>query len=140
MVLLVIAAAADSGVLYLGGAVIGGGGFGVAFLGGLRALTAVIPNEHRAAVISAFYVVAYAALSLPAIAGGVVVSALGVMTTFEVFGSVVAALALVVVFQAWRTRPPTRRAHRRLAREPRPRPARLQTARADLVGDPRPTR
>jgi predicted MFS family arabinose efflux permease len=140
MVLLVIAAAADSSALYVGGAVIGGGGFGVAFLGGLRALTAVIPIEHRAAVISAFYVVAYAALSLPAIAGGVVVSSLGVMTTFEVFGSVVAALALVVAFQAWRTRPPTHAAHRRLARHRRLRPARRHTAGPDPLGDLRPTR
>jgi hypothetical protein len=41
----------------------------VALLGGLRALTAVIPNEHRAAVLLAFDVLAYAALSLPAPAG-----------------------------------------------------------------------
>jgi MFS family permease len=117
MVLLVIATATDSSLLFLGGAVIGGGGFGVAFLGALRALTAVIPDEHRAAVMSAFYVVAYAALSLPAIAGGVVVSSLGVRTTFELFGSVAAALALVAAFQAWRTRPPTQRLHQRLAYE-----------------------
>jgi MFS family permease len=111
MLLLVIAAAADSSLVYLAGAVIGGAGFGVAFLSALRALTEVIPNEHRAGVMSAFYVVAYAALSLPAIAGGLVVGSLGLLTTFEVFGSVVAALALVVAFQAWRSRPPTQRAH-----------------------------
>jgi predicted MFS family arabinose efflux permease len=115
MVLLVIAAAADSSLVYLAGAVIGGGGFGVAFLGALRALSAVIPAEHRAAVMSAFYVVAYAALSLPAIAGGTVVGSLGVLPTFEVFGSAAAALALVVAFRAWRTRPPTHRSHHRLA-------------------------
>jgi predicted MFS family arabinose efflux permease len=115
MVLLVIAAATDSSLVYLVGAVIGGGGFGIAFLGGLRALTAAIPNEDRAAVLSAFYVVAYAALSLPAIAGGVVVGPLGLLTTFEVFGSLVAALALVVSFLAWRTRPRTPRVHQRLA-------------------------
>jgi predicted MFS family arabinose efflux permease len=114
MILLVIAAAADSSLVYLAGAIIGGGGFGVAFLGALRALTTVIPTEHRAAVMSAFYVVAYAALSLPAIVGGIVVGSLGVLPTFELFGGVVAALALVVAFQAWRTRPPTRRAYHRL--------------------------
>jgi predicted MFS family arabinose efflux permease len=116
MVLLVIAAATGSSLLYLVGALIGGGGFGLAFLGGLRALTWVIPTEHRAAVMSAFYIVAYAALSLPAIAGGVVVSALGVRTTFEIFGSVVAGLALVVAFKAWQTRPPTQTVLRRPAR------------------------
>ena len=115
MVLLVLAAANDSGVTYLAGAVIGGAGFGVAFLGALRALTSVIPAEHRAAVMSAFYVVAYAALSLPAIAGGIIAGSFGVLATFEVFGSVAAALALVVAFQAWRTRPLAPPAHPRLA-------------------------
>jgi predicted MFS family arabinose efflux permease len=115
LVLLVIATAAGSSQVYLAGSVIGGGGFGIAFLGGLRALTAVIPAEHRAAVLSAFYVVAYAALSLPAIAAGLLVGPLGLLPTFEIFGSVIAALALVAAFQAWRTRPPTRRASHRIA-------------------------
>jgi hypothetical protein len=105
MVLLVLAAADDASLVYLAGAIIGGGGFGVAFLGALRALTSVIPAEHRASVMSAFYVVAYAALSLLAIAGGVIAGSFGVLATFEVFGTVAAALALVVAFQAWRTRP-----------------------------------
>jgi predicted MFS family arabinose efflux permease len=114
-VLLVIATAVDSGLAYLTGAIIGGGGFGVAFLGALRALTAVIPTEHRAAVMSAFYLVAYSALSVPAIAGGLLVGPLGLLTTFEVFGSLVAALALLAAFQAARTRPQKHRVHHRLA-------------------------
>jgi predicted MFS family arabinose efflux permease len=85
--------------------VIGGGGFGVAFLGGLRALSAVVPPHHRAQVMSAFYIVAYSAISLPAILAGVLVTPLGLDATFELFGSVIAALALVVAFEAWRTRP-----------------------------------
>jgi MFS family permease len=105
MVLIVIASSTDSSVVFLTGAIIGGAGFGVAFLGALRALSAVIPNEHRASVMSAFYVVAYASLSLPAIAAGILVTPLGLRPTFEIFGSVIAALALVVAFEAWRTRP-----------------------------------
>jgi MFS family permease len=114
---IVAAASAGSSVLFLIGAVIGGAGFGLAFLGGLRSLSAVIPAEHRAAVLSAFYIVAYAALSVPAIAGGLVVESLGLMTTFEIFGVATAALALVVAFEAWRTRPPTARVRPRLAFE-----------------------
>jgi predicted MFS family arabinose efflux permease len=64
-----------------------------------------IPPERRAAVMSAFYVVAYAALSVPAVLAGIVVTHLGLRDTFETFGSVVAALALVVASEAWRTRP-----------------------------------
>jgi protein-S-isoprenylcysteine O-methyltransferase Ste14 len=71
----------------------------------LRALVAGIPAEHRASVLSAFYVVAYAALSVPAILAGVVVTYLSLQATFEIFGSVVAAIGLVVAVEAWRTRP-----------------------------------
>jgi len=103
--LIVAAAALDSGPLLLAGALVGGGGFGVAFLGALRALSVVIPPTHRAEVMSAFYVVAYASLSLPAVLAGALSTPLGLETTFEVIGSVVAVLALVVALEAWRTRP-----------------------------------
>ncbi len=55
--------------------------------------------------MSAFYIVAYSAISLPAILAGVLVTPLGLDATFEIFGSVIAALALIVAFEAWRTRP-----------------------------------
>jgi MFS family permease len=103
--LIVASAALGSSTLYLAGSVIAGVGFGVAFLGGLRSLVASIPPQERAAVLSAFYIVAYASLSIPAILAGVVVTHIGVTTTFEIFGSVVAAIALVLAFEAWRTRP-----------------------------------
>jgi MFS family permease len=110
MIMIVAATSAGSASLFLAGSVVGGAGFGVAFLGGLRALSAVIPPEHRGAVMSAFYVVAYAALSVPAILAGVLVTPLGLQPTFEIFGSVIAALALVVAGLAWRTRPRPREA------------------------------
>lgn len=118
-VVIVAATKADSSSAYLVGMVVAGAGFGLAFLGGLRALVAVIPPEQRAATMAAFYVVAYASLSIPAVLGGVVVTHLGLDSTFELFGSVVAALALVVAFEAWRTRPRALGAQPELAREPR---------------------
>jgi len=102
---IVAATTAGSGAGYLAGSIVAGLGFGMAFLGGLRALTASIPPEHRASVMSAFYVAAYASLSVPAVAAGLVVEYLGLETTFETFGSVVVAIALVVAVEAWRTRP-----------------------------------
>jgi predicted MFS family arabinose efflux permease len=105
MILIVLAAATDSGGLYLAGSILGGAGFGAAFLGGLRALIAAIPAEHRAAVMSAFYVTAYASLSVPAVLAGVVVTHISLQSTFEIFGSVVVAIALLVASRAWRTRP-----------------------------------
>jgi len=103
--LIVAAAATGSGAAYLAGSVVGGAGFGVAFLGGLRQLVAVIPHQDRAAVMSAFYVVSYASLSLPAVLAGLVVTHLGLHVTFETFGSIVAVVALAMAIEAWRTRP-----------------------------------
>jgi MFS family permease len=108
LLLIVAAASAESSALLLVGSVVGGAGFGVAFLGALRALSAAIPNEHRAAVMSAFYVVAYLSISLPTVLAGVLVTPLGLEATFEIFGSVLAGVALILAFEAWRTRP-TRR-------------------------------
>jgi MFS family permease len=105
LLLIVFAAADESAALLLIGSLIGGTGFGVAFLGSLRQLTGAIPHEHRAEVMSAFYVVAYASLSVPAVLAGILVTPLGLQTTFEIFGSVVAAIALALAFEAWRTRP-----------------------------------
>jgi predicted MFS family arabinose efflux permease len=105
MVLIVLAASSGSAALYLIGAVLGGGGFGVAFLGGLRVLSAAIPPTHRAQVMSAFYIVAYGAISIPAVLAGVAVDSWGLQSTFEVFGTIVAALALVVALEAYRQRP-----------------------------------
>jgi MFS family permease len=119
MIMIVAAAETGSSVTYLLGSVVGGAGFGAAFLGGLRALVVAIPAEHRAAVMSAFFVVAYASLSVPAVLAGVVVTYISLQATFEIFGSVVAAIAVVVAFEAWRTRPP-----RRTALQAAPEPAR----------------
>ena len=57
--------------------------------------------------MSAFYVAAYASLSVPAVLAGVAVTDLSLTATFELFGSVVAAIALVVAAEAWRTPPST---------------------------------
>jgi MFS family permease len=105
MALIVAASATSSAALFTVGAIVTGGGFGVAFLGGLRSLSVAIPAEHRAATMSAFYVVAYASLSLPAVIAGVLVTPLGVQETFEIFGAAIALLALLVAREAWRSRP-----------------------------------
>ena len=112
---IVAAAAFESSVLYVAGSVVGGIGFGIAFLGGLRTLVAAIPANQRATVLSAFYVVAYASLSIPAVLAGIVVTRVSLDTTFEVFGTATASIALVVAVEAWRTRP---RAERAAAVEP----------------------
>jgi len=115
MIAIVIAAGTETTALFWLGAIVGGAGFGVAFLGGLRALSVAIPPQHRAEVMSAFYVVAYLAISVPAVIAGVLVTPLGLIPTFEIFGSVVAALALAVALEAYRTRPAAARVAMELA-------------------------
>jgi len=56
-------------------------------------------------VMSAFYVAAYASLSVVAVSLEKNVAHVALPTTFEIFGSVVAAIALTVAVEAWRTRP-----------------------------------
>ncbi len=109
MVMIVLAAATDSSITYLVGSIVGGAGFGAAFLGGLRALVTAIPSQQRAAVMAAFFVAAYASLSVPAVLAGVLVTHISLQSTFEIFGTAVAAIALLVALQAWRTRPTRRR-------------------------------
>ena len=118
MVMIVVASATDSSVAYLAGSIVGGAGFGAAFLGGLRALAVAIPPQYRAAVLAAFFVVAYGSLSVPAVLAGVLVTHISLQSTFEIFGSAVAAIALLVALQAWRTRP-----KHRLVSVPTPEPA-----------------
>ena len=122
--LIVLSAAADSAVALIVGLLIGGAGFGLAFLGSLRALSAKIPLAHRAGVMSAFFIAAYAALSIPAVLAGFAVGPLGLNSTFEILGSAVAAVALLVAVQAWRTRPRPLTGTPSPATDARPRPAR----------------
>jgi hypothetical protein len=85
---------------FLAAGAITGAGFGLAFLGALRSLTAVAPVDRRAEVMSAFYVVAYGSLSVPAIAAGLAVTALGLEPAFRVFASAVVILGLTVAVAA----------------------------------------
>jgi MFS family permease len=105
MVLIVLGTAEQSGVLYLVGSIVSGAGFGTSFLGGLRGLVGAIPPNHRASVMSAFYVAAYVSLSVPAVLAGLLVGSLGLRVTFETFGLIAAVIALAVAASAWRTRP-----------------------------------
>jgi MFS family permease len=118
MGLIVAAAATSSAVLFTVGSIVTGAGFGVAFLGGLRSLSSAIPPEHRAATMSAFYLVAYGSLSVPAVIAGFLVEPLGVETAFEIFGSAIILVALLVTAEAWRQRPRATIRARELSAQP----------------------
>lgn len=116
--LIALSAAEESAAALIVGSVVGGAGFGLAFLGSLRALSAQIPPAHRAGVMSAFFIAAYAALSIPAVLAGFAAGPLGLDSTFEILGSAVAVVALLVAAQAWRTRPRPVACTARLATDP----------------------
>lgn len=104
MALIVASLSTGSTVFFILASALTGAGWGIAFLGALRSLTAVIPPQHRAEVMSAFYVVAYASLAIPAIVAGVVVTHISLDDTFRIFGSLVVVLAAVVSVMAARVR------------------------------------
>ncbi len=86
---------ADAGGVFLAGSVITGAGWGVAFMGAIRSISAAAPADHRAGVMAAFYVVAYIALSVPAVIAGLAVPRFGIEATFRIFGVAVIVLALL---------------------------------------------
>ena len=90
------AVAVGSAPFFLGASALGGVGFGLAFMGALRHLSAAIPADRRAEVMSAFYVVGYLSLALPAVAAGIIASAVGLSETFELFSAGVVVIALIV--------------------------------------------
>lgn len=94
-----------SGPLFVAGAIVIGIGWGTTYLGALGSLTTVIPTAHRAAVMSALFVVAYLSMSLPALVAGVIATAWDVIPAFRVVGAVVIVVALAVAIGAPRMRP-----------------------------------
>ncbi|MQA72931.1 MAG: MFS transporter [Solirubrobacterales bacterium] len=94
MAITVAALSPESAPLFFAGSIVAGAGFGVAFMGAVRAVSTASPPDQRAAVMSAFYIVAYVSISIPAVIAGFVAAELGLEPTFRIFGAAVIALAL----------------------------------------------
>ena len=86
---------------FLIGSIVVGLGFGAAFMGALRTLAVKLPPAHRAGVMSAFFVVAYASISIPAIGAGVAAVHVGVESAATWFGMAVAVVAALVAIIGW---------------------------------------
>ncbi|MBN8616682.1 MAG: MFS transporter [Deltaproteobacteria bacterium] len=85
---------ATSATIFFVGCVIAGLGFGATFQGAVRSIVMVAKEHERAGVLSVLYVVAYLALGVPAVLGGIgAVYGGGLVLTGEVFTLLVAALA-----------------------------------------------
>lgn len=90
----VAAVAASSAAGFFLATAFAGTGFGLAFLGTFRTLSALAPPSGRAGLIATIYIVSYLAFSLPVIAAGIAVTHYGLRSTAIVYGSAVAVLAL----------------------------------------------
>ena len=104
---------ATSAALLFAAAVVTGFGFGAAFLGAVATITAGVAPGHRAGLLASIFVVGYLAFSVPAIAAGIAVGAIGLTRTTEVYGAAVVVLALL-----GRGRPAARAAGRSPPRPP----------------------
>jgi MFS family permease len=87
----------ETTALFFVGSVVAGVGFGAGFSGAFKTVVSLAPPTERASLIAAVYVLSYLGFALPAVAAGVEVSHAGLLPTTNVYGSVVAALALVAM-------------------------------------------
>lgn len=87
------AVAAQSVWALLVGSLIAGIGFGLAFLGAFRSLSALARPDERAGMIAAIYIASYLAFSLPVVAAGVAVANVGLRDVALGYAAVVAVLA-----------------------------------------------
>jgi len=98
-------ASASLGVFFVG-AVIAGAGFGAGFQGAIRSVLPLAAPGERAGVLSILYVIAYLAMGLPAVLGGLrVVHGGGVLTTAREYGAAVTALAALALIGTLLRRP-----------------------------------
>ncbi|MDI9886445.1 MFS transporter [Streptomyces sp. HNM0645] len=75
------------------GALFGGTGQGLAFRAALTLVSGAAPAHHRGGTISAFFVVAYAGISLPVVGVGALAMGLGLRTAGLVFAGCVTVVA-----------------------------------------------
>lgn len=92
--LTVASVAAGSLWLFVVGSAIAGLGFGPSFAGTLRALAPLVAPTERAGLLTAVYVAAYLAFSVPALAAGLAATHLGLRDTADGYAAGVIALAL----------------------------------------------
>jgi MFS family permease len=96
LVMTSVALAASSSVVFFVGAVATGVGFGLAFMAGTRRVTQAAPDVQRGEVLAAYFVIAYIAISVPAIIAGLMSTHLGITDTFYWFAGVTSLIAMAV--------------------------------------------
>ena len=88
------AIATGTAAVFLAGTAVAGVGFGLAFLGAFRMVTAPAPPAEHAGLVAAIFIVNFLAFSIPAVIAGWAVTHYGLHRTALVYCAVVAALAV----------------------------------------------
>jgi len=91
------AIAATASAAFLVGTAVAGVGFGLAFLGSFRVITALAEPDDRAGLVAAVYIVGYLAFSVPALIAGVATTKYGLHSTALVYSASLAVLAAAAV-------------------------------------------
>ncbi len=84
-----------SAAAFLTGTAVAGAGFGTAMLGAFRTVSARATPGQRASLIAAYFIVSYAAFSIPVVVAGVAITHFGLHRTALVYCTVIAVLAAV---------------------------------------------
>ena len=84
-----------SAATLLTGTAVAGAGFGTAMTGSFRTVSALAPPGQRAGLISAYFIVSYAAFGIPVVVAGLATTHVGLHRTALVYCVVIAVLAAV---------------------------------------------
>ena len=98
---------ANASLWFFARTMIGGIGFGAAFLGAVRTVMPMALPHERAGLMAAFYVLSYFAMSLPAMVAGALVGQIGLIPTTDIYGAAVILLATAALVGSMTLRPVT---------------------------------
>jgi hypothetical protein len=87
--------ATTNAAVFLTGSVITGAGFGLAFLGAIRAISAVAAPVNRGGTLAVLYIVSYLAFSIPVIIAGVAETHYSAHNVALVFSAAVGLLSAI---------------------------------------------
>ena len=87
------ATATTTSAAFLSGTAVAGVGFGLAYLGAFRMITALAAPHDRAGLVTAIFIVSYLAFSVPALIAGVAITRSGLHRTALVYSASHATLA-----------------------------------------------
>lgn len=101
-----VAITTSSTAVFFVGAILAGAGFGAGFQGAIRTVVPLAAPGERAGVLSILYIIAYLAMGVPAVLGGIrAVHGGGMFTTAREYGLAVMALAALALLGTVLRRP-----------------------------------